>query len=119
MVATANATPDDYLKALYRKMSFHVLRLALVLSIIVDTTESANPENEVPESVMLYAVELCRYFIETGKKMYTPPPPPNLTSGHLYRMLHQTIGIKNITKFAEGLGISQQTVSKALSVLKT
>jgi hypothetical protein len=73
----------------------------------------------VSGEMMNYAIELCRYFIETGQKMYASPPPPNLTSGELYRALHQTIGIRNQTMFAESLGITSQAVSKALSVIKT
>jgi hypothetical protein len=50
--------------------------------------------------------------------MYAPPPPPNLSSGDLYRMLHKTIGIKNQSLFAESLGVSQPAINKALSVIK-
>ena len=117
MTSATNGIPDDYMKALYSKMKIHALRLALVLAVI-DTVEN-DGTNEVSGEVMRYAVELCRYFVETGRKMYAPPPPPNLTSGDLYRALHQTYGIKNQTKFAESLGVSQQTVSKALSVMQT
>jgi hypothetical protein len=114
IVTVRNEMPIEYMKSLYSKMNIHVLRLALVLAVI---------ENDIPNMVsgemMKYAIELCRYFIETGRKMYTPPPPPNLTSGDLYRMLHQTIGIKKIPQFAEGMGVSEQAIRKALSAIKT
>jgi hypothetical protein len=114
MAVTADDMPEEYMQSLFSKMSIHVLRLALVLAVI---------ENDVPNTVsgtvMKYAIDLCHYFIETGRKMHVPPPEPNLTSGDCYRTLHQTIGIKKIPQFAESLGVSEQAIRKALSVLKT
>ena len=110
MAGHSNKTSDDYLKALYSKMGIHVLRLALVLSVI---------ENDTPNTISFYsflcAVELCRYFIETGRKMYAPPTPPKPTNGEMYRLIHETIGIKNQAAFALSLGVSPTAVSKALS----
>jgi hypothetical protein len=114
MAVTADDMPEEYMQSLFSKMSIHVLRLALVLAVI---------ENDVPNTVsgivMDYAIDLCDYFVETGRKMHAPPPPPNMTSGELYRALHQTIGIKKIPEFAEGVGVTEQAIRKALSVLKT
>jgi hypothetical protein len=110
MTELSNQTTDDYLKSLYSKMSIHVLRLALVLSVI---------ENDTPDAVsgktMLCAIELCRYFIETGRKMYAPPSPTKLTNGDLYRLIHENIGIKNQNMFAFSLEVSPTAISKALS----
>jgi hypothetical protein len=114
MAVTADDMPEEYMYSLYSKMSIHVLRLALVLAVI---------ENDVPNTVsgivMDYAIDLCDYFVETGRKMYAPPPPPNMTSGDYYRGLHQMIGIKDIPMFAKSIGISEQAIRKTLSIIKT
>jgi len=121
MAGLINGTEDDNLKSLYAKMKIHILRLALTLSIIDsldDEDEDEDEDKEVSAEIMKYAVALCGYFIETGKKIHIPPPPPTLTRGSLYRQIEETIGIKNQTKFAESLDVSLTAVSKALKRVK-
>jgi hypothetical protein len=56
---------------------------------------------------------LCRYFIATGEKIHQPEEK-NWTKTKLYCLIDEEIGIKNVSKFSEGLGVKRQVVEKAL-----
>jgi len=130
-----NATNDDYLKSLYAKMEIHALRLALILATINDSrgrptclpntptpvgrhvnNHGRKPVEVSPKS-MQYAIDLCQYFIATGKKIHNPPEKV-WTNTEIYCLIDQEIGIKNVSKFSESLGIKRQNVEKALKKSK-
>jgi len=113
MTDKINKTSHNYLKALYGKMEIHLLRLALILSII-DTTENDNPEKVVSAEVMQYAIDLCRYFIVTGEKMFDKNAqlPTKAEAIRAIVALYPNI---NRTAFARSLYISPQRVDNVLS----
>ncbi|MDR0437637.1 MAG: DUF3987 domain-containing protein [Bacteroidales bacterium] len=102
-----NSTDDEYLRSLYSKMEIHALRLALILAVIDDKMDL------VSEVAMRYAIDLCRYFIATGEKIHQPQEK-NWTNNEIYCLVDEEIGIKNVSKFAESVGVKRQNVEKAL-----
>jgi len=114
MTYYVNDETDDSLKSLFAKMEIHVLRLALILSI-VDTIDTGRSDNVISAEIMNCAINLAWYFIETGKKVLEAQPC-NMTNGDIYRITHQKIGISNIPDYANGLGKSPQAVRQALRI---
>ena len=106
-----NETNDDYLKSLYSKMEIHALRLALILAIVDDKKDT------VSTTAMRYAIDLCRYFIATGEKIHNPKEK-QWTNSEIYCLIDQEIGIKNVSKFSESMGVKRQVVEKALKKSK-
>ena len=102
-----NATDDDYLKSLYSKMEIHALRLALILAVLDDKKDL------VSDVAMRYAIDLCRYFIAAGEKIHQPQEK-EWTKNEIYCLVDEEIGIKNVSKFAESVGVKRQNVEKAL-----
>jgi hypothetical protein len=102
-----NASDNDYFKSMYSKMEIHVLRLALILAnALYQTTIVTTP-------AMQYAIDLCRYFMKTGERLYQPEVK-KYTNAELIRLVDETIGIKNISKFADGIDKNRVVVHKAL-----
>jgi len=106
-----NATDSDYLKSLYAKMEIHALRLSLILAIF------GKKKHLVTSTAMQYAIDLCHYFIATGKKIHNPPEKV-WTNTEIYCLIDQEIGIKNVSKFSESIGVKRQNVEKALRKTK-
>ena len=65
---TANATRADYLKAMYSKFEIHCLRIALILELIKSFPIGLTV-NSVSADTMSYAIDLCRYFINSALKV--------------------------------------------------
>lgn len=107
-----NTTENDYLKSLYSKMEIHVLRLALILAV----AESA--KNIVPASAMRDAIDLCRYFMMTGEKVYQPEEK-KYSKNEIYVLTEKHIGIKNVKQYAESLGVGRTKVQDAIAKLPT
>lgn len=65
---TANATKVDYLKAMYSKFEIHCLRIALILELIKSFPNGLTI-NLVSADSVSYAIDLCRYFINSALKV--------------------------------------------------
>lgn len=115
-----NDAEHDYLRAMYSKMEIHLSRISLMVYIakfLAGETDKAT----INADIMSYSVEVCRYFIATGEKVFylvnnqTQLPMQELSKGDVVRMLDKLYTIKNITKFAESIGVKQQSISKMLN----
>lgn len=115
-----NATTDDYLQGLYSKMNIHLQRLLLVLWFIHEGERyfPLDGEPTIEGRIVRQAVEMCRYFIATGEKVYDMvrqyTPLKNIGNEMLIREVASRYRIKNQTELAKVLGITQQAVSKML-----
>jgi hypothetical protein len=116
MARMDRTTDTDYLKSMYGKMEIHIIRLVLIVHVaqmISDTGEA-----DISGEVMRYCVELCRYFIATGEKVYhlisEPQRKQAISNEELIKLLDERYDIKSQTKLAEALGVSQQAISKFL-----
>ena len=113
MTDKVNETPHNYLKSLYGKMEIHLLRLALILSII-DTAENDAHKNEVSAEAMQYAIDLCKYFILTGEKMYDVSTAQLPTKEQAIRHITALYPKINRSAFARSILVSPQYVDKVL-----
>lgn len=114
-----NNTEHDYLRSLYSKMEIHLSRIALMVYVAKLLTGETD-EATVNAEIMSYSVEVCRYFVATGEKVFymvnNQPqlPMQELSSGDLIRMLHKLHPIQNMTQFGKSIGVSQQNISNIL-----
>lgn len=118
MTAKINTINEDYLKAMYSKMEIHISRLALIV-YVAKLISGETDEAAIDAQIMTYCTELCRYFVDTGEKVYRLIAATNISqyemsNGELLRQVVKRYDVKNQTKLAEVLGITQQSVSKAL-----
>lgn len=114
-----NASPNDYLSAMYSKMEVHLFRLILVLWY-VERYETQNLSNNFIDAPLTdKGIRLCKYFLSCGEKVFDlmqeNETRPAITNERLLRMLAERYRIKSQSKLADALGISQQAISKAFS----
>lgn len=115
-----NDAEHDYLRAMYSKMEIHLSRISLMVYVANLLTRETD-EATINAEIMSYSVEVCRYFVATGEKVFymvnNQPQLPiqELSKGDVIRMLDKLYSIKNITKLGESIGVSQQSISKMLN----
>lgn len=106
LTSKINDAEHDYLRAMYSKMEIHLSRISLMVyaaKLLTGETDEATINTEI----MSYSVEVCRYFVATGEKVFymvnNQPQLPmhELSSCDVIRRLNKLYPIKNKTKFAE------------------
>ena len=103
----ANGSKKDYLKSMYSKFEIHCLRLSLILELIKSFPEGLKT-NTVSAETLIYAIELCRYFIACGLKVERLGDANNQNG---------KIGMPDVAKFlVEKCGQSQTSTAKLLNV---
>ncbi len=116
MVRMDRATDRDYLKSMYGKMEIHIIRLALIVHVA--QMVSGTGEADISGEVMRYCVELCRYFIATGEKVYrlirSGSRPEGVSKQDLVFALYDLHADWSQQQIGEAVGISQQMVGKYL-----
>lgn len=107
---------DGYMSAVYSKLLIYVQRWALITAIIRDEDK----QSKISSISMDYAIRCMDYFERCAQKVYDKLSQPTklFSTGELVRALNEKFGIKNYTKFAESLGMTQQSISKILRASK-
>lgn len=103
-----NATSSDYLKSLYSKFDIHCLRIALILELIKSYSDNPVKPKVVSLETILYAIEICRYFIYCGLKV--------IKLGNLTHEKTLTNKISVAKFLVENCGYSQSFVANVLKV---
>lgn len=115
-----NDAEHDYLRSMYSKMEIHLCRISLMVYVAKLLTNETD-EATINAEIMSYSVEVCRYFVVTGEKVFymvnnqSQLPIQELSSGDLIRMLNKLRPIQNMTQFGKSIGVSQQAISKMLN----
>ncbi|MEI8203366.1 MAG: DUF3987 domain-containing protein [Bacteroidota bacterium] len=103
-----NDTKSEYLKSLYSKFDIHCLRIALILELIKSYSDNPVKPIEVSFDTIVYAIEICRYFIYCGLKV------EKLGSENYEKTEIDKI---SVAKFlVKECGYSQNSVAKILKV---
>ena len=108
------AESDDYMAAVYSKLQILVIRWAGVAQLL----GSNEILREIQPLTMKYAVNCMRYFESTAQKVYdllhNPITYNPVCKEDAICEIHKKYGIKNISQFAESIGVSQPYISKVL-----
>ena len=119
---------DSYISSMLSKLRIHVLKWCAITHILSCSDNAgcgqyfALPTSlEITADEMLYSVECMRYFEYCGTKALNLVVGEGLikkpTKEQLIKDLVSLVGIDkiNITKFAEGIAVSRQYVSKVIN----
>jgi len=113
----ANNTDKDYLKAMYSKFDIHCLRIALTLELIKSYTNGLITST-ISVETMSYAIDLCRYFIESGLKverLSSTSEQKTIDNISVAKFLIEKKGFSE-KKAAETVGVTQQYINKKLKI---
>jgi hypothetical protein len=114
---SANATANDYLKAMYSKFEIHCLRIALTLELI-KSFPNGLIDNSVSDATMSYAIDLCRYFIDSSLKVErlgSDAERKSIDNISVAKFLVEEKGYSQ-KRAADIVGVTQQYVNKKLKL---
>lgn len=109
-----------FLKSHYSKLHIIVLRIAVIIASVNNLSNVSCSSLEVSEKDMEYCTRVCAYFEYMAERIDSyilgndKEPLVKYTNEKLLKEIHLRWGIKNQTKLAEALGITQQFISKTL-----
>lgn len=119
---------DLYQASLLSKLRIYVLKWCAITHVLASTDSAgAGQYFALPGSMVIsademhYSIDCMRYFEYCGIKalglINGGMKKPKLTQEQLIKQLASCVGIKkvNITKFAEGIGVTRQYVSKVIN----
>ena len=121
---------NSYLASMLSKLRIHVLKWCAVTHVLACTDSAGAGQffalpssNVISAEEMRYSVQCMRYFEYCGSKVLTlvsgDVTVKKPTKEQLIKELVSLVGVDkvNITKFAEGMGVSRQYVSKVINRL--
>ena len=121
---------NSYQSSMLSKLRIHVLKWCAVTHVLACTDSAGAGQffalpssNVISAEEMKYSVQCMRYFEYCGSKVLTlvsgDVTAKKPTKEQLIKELVSLVGVDkvNITKFAEGMGVSRQYVSKVINRL--
>ena len=121
---------NSYQSSMLSKLRIHVLKWCAVTHVLACTDSAGAGQffalpssNVISAEEMRYSVQCMRYFEYCGSKVLTlvsgDVTAKKPTKEQLIKELVSLVGVDkvNITKFAEGMGVSRQYISKVINRL--